>query len=496
MDKLSTDLPPESADDLLGSWKKIAVHLKRDVTTVQRWEKREGMPVHRHQHDKSGSVYAFRSELNAWTHSRRDLPSGSASESAVSNVAAVDLPQVHTRVRRVRVTVLIAAALVVIAVAVMIWLERSDRFWRNPLDAAVYRPLTGFDGDNEAAAVSRDGQFVAFLSDRDGRTDLWVTQIGSAETHKLTHGLDGELLNPAVRTLEFSPDGSQVMFWHRTESRAAAQGIGIWTVPTLGGEPRPYLDGVAEVTWSPDGSQIAYHTPGPGDPLFVSDGKGLSRSGPIMIAPAGLHAHFPVWAVSNQIYFMKGTLPDRLDIWRIGVRGSDLERLTTEPSRLTYPVLLDRRTLLYLADAADGSGPSIYGMDTERRVPHRLTLGIERYTSLAASADGHRLVATVSEPQRTLWRVSIPTDAPAGTTPPVRVSLATGSGFAPRFGPGYLLYVASNGTGDSIWKASGAAATQLWPVSGARVIGSFSCEASCSTRICGRSTWQPTRCNS
>ncbi len=32
--------------------------LKRDVTTVQRWEKREGMPVHRHQHDKAGTRLA------------------------------------------------------------------------------------------------------------------------------------------------------------------------------------------------------------------------------------------------------------------------------------------------------------------------------------------------------------------------------------------------------------------------------------------------------
>ena len=40
------------------------------MTTVQRWEKREGMPVHRHVHDKMGSVYAFRSDLDAWARSR------------------------------------------------------------------------------------------------------------------------------------------------------------------------------------------------------------------------------------------------------------------------------------------------------------------------------------------------------------------------------------------------------------------------------------------
>src|SRR6266481_15196 len=60
--------PPETR---LDSWKEIAAYLNRDVTTVQRWEKREGMPVHRHQHDRLGSVYAFSAELDAWVQSRR-----------------------------------------------------------------------------------------------------------------------------------------------------------------------------------------------------------------------------------------------------------------------------------------------------------------------------------------------------------------------------------------------------------------------------------------
>ena len=53
--------PPE---DRLDSWKEIAAYLNRDVTTVQRWEKREGMPVHRHLHDRMGSVYA---SAPSWT---------------------------------------------------------------------------------------------------------------------------------------------------------------------------------------------------------------------------------------------------------------------------------------------------------------------------------------------------------------------------------------------------------------------------------------------
>ncbi|HEY6273531.1 MAG TPA: tetratricopeptide repeat protein [Terriglobales bacterium] len=58
-------------EDRLDSWKEIAAYLRRDVRTVQRWEKRENLPVYRHQHDKLGSVYAFRVELAEWFQTRQ-----------------------------------------------------------------------------------------------------------------------------------------------------------------------------------------------------------------------------------------------------------------------------------------------------------------------------------------------------------------------------------------------------------------------------------------
>jgi TolB-like protein len=57
--------------DRLDSWKEIAAYLRRDVRTVQRWEKKEALPVYRHQHDKLGSVYAYKVELDKWFHTRQ-----------------------------------------------------------------------------------------------------------------------------------------------------------------------------------------------------------------------------------------------------------------------------------------------------------------------------------------------------------------------------------------------------------------------------------------
>ena len=59
--------------DRLDSWKEIAAYLRRDVRTVQRWEKREGLPVHRHQHEKLGSIYAYKPELTQWFNNRLQL---------------------------------------------------------------------------------------------------------------------------------------------------------------------------------------------------------------------------------------------------------------------------------------------------------------------------------------------------------------------------------------------------------------------------------------
>ena len=462
--------PPE---DRLDSWKEIAAYLNRDVTTVQRWEKREGMPVHRHLHDKLGSVYAWRAELDAWARGRNLPAAPENGDDAPSPSPAVLPPRsaISTSIARWKFVFPLAVVIAALAIGAILWLQRTEYFWRNPIAAARFQTVTDFDGVAEAAAVSRDGHFVAFQSDRDGQMDVWVTQVGSGEFHNLTHGGAPELVNPLLRALGFSPDGSLVTFWGRKKGSSSGGDISVWAVPTLGGQPRPYLEGVAEFDWSHDGSRLVYHTPGPGDPLFVSDGGRQSQSGPIFTAPAGTHSHFPLWATDNAfIYFVQGSLPDKLDIWRITPIGGTPERITSHSGRVTHPVLLNRRTLMYLASDPDGSGPWLYSVDVERRIPHKLSSGLDRYTSLAASADGRRLVVTHASPKKTLWRMRL-ADSPSEASAADRISLTTGAGFSPRLGPDYLLYVSATSTSESIWKLANGAGTELWSGVGARVFG-------------------------
>ena len=180
-----SERPPE---DRLDSWKEIAAYLKRDVTTVQRWEKREGMPVHRHLHDRMGSVYASRAELDAWMRSRnlragQENGNGTASPDPSPAAIARRWPP-----GRWKFVLPLAVAGRWLAIGASLWLQRTEYFWRNPIADARFQTVTDFDGLEQAAAVSRDGHFVAFLSDRDGQMDVWVTQVGSGEFHNLTHG--------------------------------------------------------------------------------------------------------------------------------------------------------------------------------------------------------------------------------------------------------------------------------------------------------------------
>jgi Tol biopolymer transport system component len=463
-----------SPSERLDSWKEIATHFDRDVTTVQRWEKREGMPVHRHLHDRAGSIYAFTAELDEWARGRNVRVVQQKGDDVPSPIPLALPPRLAVPALGTRWGIILplAAVTALLAIALTFWLRKTEYFWRDPLAGARLQTVTEFDGLAQAAAVSRDGQFVAFLSDRDGQMDVWVTQVGSGQFHNLTRGSFPGLANPSLRTLGFSPDGSSVTFWFRKQDGLNADNIGVWAVPTLGGQPRPYLEGVAEFNWSHDGSRLAYHTPGPGDPLFVSTGGRRSEDRPIFTAPAGLHCHFQLWAPdSSFIYFVQGSLPDKLDIWRIRPAGGTPERITSHNGRVTYPVLLDQRTLLYLASDPDGSGPWLYSIDVERRIPHRLTTsGLDRYTSLAASADGRRLVLTPASPKKTLWRLRI-ADSPAEISAPVRTSLTTSTGFSPRLGSNYLLYVSAAGTSESIWKLANGTGTELWSGLGAQVVG-------------------------
>src|ERR1700691_3106789 len=459
----------------LDSWKKIAVHFNRDVTTVQRWERREGMPVHRHVHDKQGSVYAFRAELDAWWESRRGkLPDSgdSAPEPFLGPPPEMQATGFIRMIKRPLGMAAAVAAVLLLVYAALRFGNSAGEMWRNPLANATLTRLTDWPGIEQAAEISRDGRWASFLADHDGQMDAWLTQIGSGSYRNLTRGGHIELLNPSIRTLGFSADGSLVTLWTRSSDGSHSEDIKVMATPTAGGELSDFLPGAAEVAWSHDGRQIVYHTTAPGDPLFVRDARGVTQR--IYVAPSGAHCHFPLWSKDDAyIYFARGIPPDAWDIWRIHPSGAGLERITFRNSRVSHPVLLDERTLIYLASDPQGSGPWLYALNVEQRVPHRISFGLERYTSLAASAAGTRLVATVDESNSSIWSVALSPDPAAngGQRATQPVSLVSATGLSPRTGPNYILYVLVRAGRQGIWRAADGQSRELWSDAHSIIVG-------------------------
>jgi len=459
----------------LDSWKRIAAYLKRDVSTVQRWERRESMPVHRHLHDKQGSVFAFRSELDAWWQGRRDDLSGD--ERAASDEAALASSREFTTIaatrRRPRGPALAVLVAALTAVAAIVWYAaQSEVFWRSPLADAKFTPVTDFSGDHEAAAISRDGKHLAFIAERDGKVDAWLSAINSGRYRNLTDGGAGELINPATRTLGFSTDSQSVFVWTRHSEASRPAEVSILSAPVSGGGPlQPYLAGAAELDSSHDGKRIVYHTTAPGDPLFIHDLSAPTGTVDrrIYAAADGVHCHFPIWSPDDAyIYFVRGVPPEEWDIWRVRASGADLERITAHNSRVAYPVLLDARTLLYLADDADRDGPWLYAMDVMHRVPHQISRGVETYTSLSASADGLHLAVTVANRRTSIWRMKLDNGTNAVAEAP---ELVSPNGSSARFAGQGIIYTAEAANGQHLWKSENHSRSEIWNAAPGRITG-------------------------
>ena len=121
----------------------------------------------------------------------------------------------------------------------------------NLLTHAQFTRFTDFPGDETSAAISPDGKFVAFLSDRDGPFDLFVSQVGTGRFTNLTQGKQEGDLRSYGRAIGFSADGSEI--WYRGGGSRRRPRL----VPLMGGNPRLFLgESVPEMTWSPDGGRL------------------------------------------------------------------------------------------------------------------------------------------------------------------------------------------------------------------------------------------------
>ena len=236
----SPDAPPRGSR--LDSWKEIAAYLKRDIRTAQRWEKSEGLPVHRHQHDERGTAFAYSGEIDRWLEARTLRTNGSVESSTrrTAGAAAASRPSRHS-------------AILIGGIVMMTLGSAAVARWCTPAGEAPLTTLSVvFPADERFpdwgpnVLLSPDAETIAYHA----RGPIKLRRLDQLEARTLP-GVQGGY--PF-----YSPDGASIGFF--------APGK-LFTVSTDGGNPKEIasldIDFVGSADWGSHG-EIVFATPAPG----------------------------------------------------------------------------------------------------------------------------------------------------------------------------------------------------------------------------------------
>jgi len=379
----------ETVERRLDSWKEIASYLDRGVRTVQRWERTEGLPVRRHQHDKRGTVFALASEIDDWQSEREASGRPGRPDSEPASVSPRWL-----------------GFLVLAVVLALVTLAAGYRL-RPPLSTAPkwsIRPVTSDHGHEHSPSISPDGSQIAYVwhADHDDPGHIYLQNRDGSNRRRLASG-DQHEYSPA-----WSPDGRSIAaaFIYGEGERA------IFLVTPETGACRTLVEpemglGSPLMAWSPDGEwlvlSVALDDRGPGffayrladgsvhellpprgnafawGPAVSPDGRRLAFAGvtsdsvseiftlsldedfrpigdPEPVTDGASSVSNPMWSADgSEILFRGGWWADS-GLWRISAGGGEPRRAAVATRGLSEATLNPEQRLLlfsYEAGAAD-----------------------------------------------------------------------------------------------------------------------------------------------
>ena len=451
----------------LDAWKEIAAYLNRDVTTVRRWEKLEGLPVHRHLHGKLGSVFAYADEIDHWSRQRSLLAPSDLPESSTAAGDAADRPKpdagvepAFSRFGKLGLAAVTSTAIIAVASS-SVWRPQARPRPDGLVRVAIVTPEVP---RVNSLAVSADGEHVAFAApDASGIDQLWVRRIDSGASLKLPgtdgakfpfHSPDGgaigffaggrlktiALSTREVRDVADAPDGRGGTWNDRgTILFAPKSGGPLFRVPASGGQAvavtsvrASFVQGHGWPEFLPDGNHFLY-TDYSGDPerygIYVGD---LETGQAKRLLPVYSSA---AYSTEGFILYARDTLvAQRFDLARIELIGDavPVADRTMQHYGLGHKVdfSVSRSGLLAVRTATDEQKRLVW-FDRMGRVVGEVGEAA-LYSNPALSPDGTALVVTVGEGESgpaNLWLFDLASGASS------RVTFAKGVNFAPVWSP-------------------------------------------------------------
>ena len=400
------------------------------------------------------------------------LDEGSSSEetplptSAASAVAG-------TRSRRRWALGATAVVLVAAAAIAVLFITPEKESTDSPLARQPVR-LTTAGGLVHMPAISRDGTMIAYSAPAPGEShfDIWVQQVAGGQALRLTTDAYDDFY-PV-----FSPDGATIAFQRplgpaNVGHRPASLGeSGIFLVPTLGGEPRLFVEGGRRPTFSPDGRWLAY-TRGAGVALSQMFVAPLAGGAPRRLANNLSQVHGTVWSPDGAYVLTAGNRerwpPFRVDWFLVPIDGGlAIETGASAVLKHTFNsgMSADENTRGFprpqawhadrvLYHALDGDTKNLWRVRIDpvtRRVAgasERVTHGTDDEELASISSTG-RMVYTSYDLRVDLWTVPLRADGVSPTGPPQQLTNDVVDDFNPNVSPdGRLLVYGSRRSGGS-----------------------------------------------
>jgi Tol biopolymer transport system component len=397
-------------EERLESWKAIAAYLGRGVTTVQRWERDEKLPVRRHGHASRGSVFAFRRELDDWRRSREStgLPSLPQDDAVVPLGPDPGQPRAGRYGARIVAIVISVAAVLALAA-----------IWRGPKPGAtqplpralVAVALTTGPASEDHPSLSPDGRQVVYAVADDIGSRLFVRSTEGGPPRELIT----DAPRPAERVDDFprwSPNGAQIAFLRETRNS-------IWElriVAASGGTSRTLLImATGAMSWLPDGnSLVVLDRPSQTEPfsaylVAASTGARLRR---VTTPSAGTFGDWQCDVSPNgrELAVVRYQSSHHADVWVVDIESGAERRLTTGMQSIEGVAWLpDGQAVVF--SAADQAASRLWTIASHPRTgerPSRVSGAKEvaKSPTVARSPVGRAAaVAFVSDETRaSLWR--------------------------------------------------------------------------------------------
>jgi Tol biopolymer transport system component/DNA-binding winged helix-turn-helix (wHTH) protein len=298
---------------------------------------------------------------------------------------------------------LVAVAVAVAAAISHVWMSRK------PVDSRPMTvvPFTSYPGLETAPSFSPDGSRIAFSWDSgsgngSGRPqyDLYVKAIGSETLLRLTNHPSDWISST------WSPDGTQIAF-----HRLAVDDNGIYVVPALGGLERKLIathapaNLAAPLSWSPDGKWIAYSD-------RATDGGDGNRNFLMNVETLESHEfpHDPSCRHEGSLTFSHGgqelamICVHNTSSWEYLVtdlHGKSKRSLATLHDLLTMPVWSGDDKFLIVAEVT-AKGNEFEELPVRGGEVRTLSATIGDWP--AVSLDGRKLAISVSDNHTNIWR--------------------------------------------------------------------------------------------